>query len=68
MPTDFGQYWLAGAVLHGTQAGGRYLADAHVVALCARYGGDLVITFDPDDIHHLAVAVPSARNIVRPPD
>ncbi|MFE6919664.1 hypothetical protein ACFVAV_01325 [Nocardia sp. NPDC057663] len=59
---------LVGAVLHGAQAGSRYLVDAHVVALCARYGGGLVITSDPDDIRHLAAAVPSARIIVRPPD
>jgi hypothetical protein len=47
-------------------AGSADLADAHVVAICARRGGGLVITSDPDDIARLAVAVPAARVVTRP--
>lgn len=68
VPTDFDMARLVDAILHGAQVGSRYLSDAHVVALCSRYGGGLVITSDPDDIRQLAAAVPSARIIVRTPD
>lgn len=65
--TDFDLARQVGAVLHGAGADSRNLADAHVVAVCVRHGGGLVITSDPDDIHRLAAAVPSARVVTRPP-
>ncbi|MGW5922662.1 PIN domain-containing protein [Nocardia fluminea] len=58
VPADFDMARLVGAILHGAQVGSRYLADAHVVALCSRYGGGLIITSEPDDIRHLAAVVP----------
>ena len=61
--TDFGLARQVGALLYG--AGSADLADAHVVAICARRGGGLVITSDPDDIARLAVAVPAARVVTR---
>lgn len=64
--TDFGLARQVGAVLHGAGAGSADLADAHVVAVCARRGGGLVITSDPDDLARLAAAVPAARVITRP--
>ncbi|MDQ2790439.1 MAG: VapC toxin family PIN domain ribonuclease [Pseudonocardiales bacterium] len=64
--TDFGFARQVGAVLHGAGAGSADLADAHVVAVCARRGGGLVITSDPDDIVRLAAAVPAARVVTRP--
>ncbi|MGH3700317.1 MAG: hypothetical protein ACRDQY_12740 [Pseudonocardiaceae bacterium] len=64
--TDFALARQVGAVLSGAGAGSVDLADAHVVAVCARRGGGLVITSDPDDIARLAAAVPAARVITRP--
>ncbi len=64
--TDFGVARQVGAILHGAGASSADLADAHVVAVCARRGGGLVITSDPDDIARLAAAVPSARIMTRP--
>jgi post-segregation antitoxin (ccd killing protein) len=46
---------------HGAEAASADFADAHVVAVCARRGGGLVITSDAGDIARLAAAVPSAR-------
>jgi predicted nucleic acid-binding protein len=63
--TDFALARQVGAVLFGAGAGSGDLADAHVVALCARRGGGLVITSDPEDIARLAAAVPAARIITR---
>ncbi|MGI5217120.1 type II toxin-antitoxin system VapC family toxin [Nocardia sp. CA-290969] len=68
IPTDFDIARQVGAILNGAKVGSRYLADAHVVAVCAEFGGGLVITSDPDDIMHLAAAVPAARIITRSPD
>ncbi|MGH3908556.1 MAG: PIN domain-containing protein [Pseudonocardiaceae bacterium] len=62
--TDFVLARQVGAVLYG--AGSADLADAHVVAVCVRRGGGLVITSDPDDIARLAVVVPAARVVTRP--
>lgn len=62
--TDFGLARQVGAVLYG--AGSADLADAHVVAVCARRGGGLVITSDPGGIARLAAAVPAARVVTRP--
>ncbi len=64
--TDFALARQVGAILHGARAGSADLADAHVVALCARQGGGLVVTSDPDDIARLAGAVPSTRIVTRP--
>jgi predicted nucleic acid-binding protein len=64
--TNFALARQVGAVLHGAGAGSADLADAHVVAVCARHGGGLVITSDPDDIARLAAAVPAARVVTRP--
>lgn len=63
--TDFALARQVGAILHGAAAGSVDLADAHVVAVCARRGGGLVLTSDPDDIARLAAAVPSARIVTR---
>jgi predicted nucleic acid-binding protein len=64
--TDFVLARQIGAVLHGAGARSADLADAHVVAVCARRGGGLVITSDPEDIARLAAAVPAARVVTRP--
>ena len=64
--TDFALARQVGAILHGTGAGSADLADAHVVAVCTRYGGGLVITSDAGGITRLAAAVPSTRIVVRP--
>jgi predicted nucleic acid-binding protein len=63
--TDFVLARQVGAVLYGAGAASADLADAHVVAVCARRGGGLVITSDPDDIARLAAAVPAARVVTR---
>ncbi|MFD4402096.1 type II toxin-antitoxin system VapC family toxin [Nocardia sp. NPDC058499] len=68
VPTDFDLARQVGAILNSAKVGSRYLADAHVVAVCVQHGGGLVITSDPDDIMHLAAAVPAARIITRSPD
>ncbi|MGH3908374.1 MAG: hypothetical protein ACRDTE_29945 [Pseudonocardiaceae bacterium] len=62
--TDFVLARQVGAVLHW--AGSADLAVAHLAAVCARRGGGLVITSDPDDIARLAVVVPAARVVTRP--
>lgn len=64
--TDFALARHVGAVLHGASAGSAEIVDAHVVAVCARHGGGLVVTSDPGDIERLAQAVPSARIVARP--
>lgn len=64
--TDFELARWVGAVLHGAGASSELLADAHVVAVCARRGGGLVVTSDPGDIARLADAVPSARIVTQP--
>ncbi|MDQ2706361.1 MAG: type II toxin-antitoxin system VapC family toxin [Actinomycetota bacterium] len=63
--TDFTLARQVGAVLHGAAAGSADIVDAHVVAVCARYGGGLVITSDAGDIERLAEAVPSVRIMTR---
>ena len=65
--TDFALARLVGAVLHGARAGSEALADAHVVAVCARHGGGLVVTADAHDVLELAAAVPAARIVTRAP-
>lgn len=64
--TDFTLARQVGAVLYGSSAGSADIVDAHVVAVCARYGGGLVITSDTGDIERLAAAVPSVRIVTRP--
>ncbi|MFD3595421.1 type II toxin-antitoxin system VapC family toxin [Nocardia sp. NPDC058640] len=66
--TDFTLARQVGAVLAGAGVGSEYIADAHVVAVCAQHGGGMVITSDPHDITRLAATVPSARIVVRAPD
>jgi predicted nucleic acid-binding protein len=63
--TDFALARQVGAILHGARSGSVDIVDAHVVAVCARAGGGLVITSDPDDIVRLAAATPSARIVTR---
>lgn len=65
--TDFDLARSVGAILHASGSGSELLADAHVVAVCARFGGGLVVTDDPDDIHDLSEAVPSVRIVTRSP-
>lgn len=67
VPTDFGLARAVGAVMHAAAASSRDLVDAHCVAVCAAYGGGLVVTSDPDDVLRLASAVPAVRVTVRRP-
>jgi hypothetical protein len=66
--TDFALARQVGAILHTTRAAGSdRTVDAHVVAVCLSAGAGLVVTTDPDDINHLAGAVPAVRvRTVRP--
>lgn len=52
---------LVGAILHDTANDSAFIADAHVVAVCARADAALVLTSDPDDIMKLSSAVPGVR-------
>jgi len=65
--TDFELAKRVGAILHAAGSGSADLADAHVVAVCARFGGGIVATSDPDDMHRLAEAVPAIRVTTRSP-
>lgn len=67
VPTDLGLARQVGAVLHSVKASTEDIVDAHVVSVCIPFGGGLVVTSDPDDIHRLAAAVPSIRVVTRPP-
>lgn len=67
VPTDFELARQVGAVLHGAKAASEDIVDAHVVSVCVPFGGGLVVTSDPGDIHRLAAAVPSIRIVTRPP-
>ncbi|MFT3851211.1 MAG: type II toxin-antitoxin system VapC family toxin [Ilumatobacteraceae bacterium] len=53
-----------GAILHAAGAGTADLVDAHVLALCVRAGGGLVVTSDPADIARLSAATPAVRIII----
>ncbi len=66
--TDFALARQVGAILHATRAAGSdRIVDAHVVAVCLSPGAGLVVTAGPDDISHLAGAVPAVRvRTVRP--
>jgi len=59
--TDFDLARQVGAILEATGSGSECVVDAHVVAVCVPGGGGLVVTSDPEDIAHLASAVPAAR-------
>ena len=65
--TDFELARQVGMVLNAAKAGTEDIVDAHVVSVCIDFGGGVVVTSDPDDIHRLAAAVPSIRIVTRPP-
>lgn len=67
VPTDERLAKLVGTILHATRSASDRLANAHVVAICARSDGAIVVTSDPDDITALAVAVPGTRIVARSP-
>lgn len=64
--TDFDLARSVGAILHARDAASDMVVDAHLVAVCARFGGGLIVTSDPDDVLDLASAVPSVRIVTRP--
>lgn len=66
-PTDEALAKLVGAVLHALGRSSEAMADAHVVAVCARTDAAIVITSDPDDINELATALPGTRITTRTP-
>lgn len=59
--TDFEFARQVGAILHAANAGSEDLADAHVLAVCVRAGGGLVVTSDPGDITRLSAVTPAVR-------
>jgi hypothetical protein len=59
---------LVGGILHQARASSERLAEAHVVALCAAADAAVVVTEDPDDIAHLASALPGCRIVTRRPE
>lgn len=67
VPTDERLATLVGTILHATSSASDRLADAHVVAVCARNDGAVVVTDDPDDITALSVAAPGTRIVARRP-
>lgn len=67
VPTDERLAKLVGAILHSRDSASDLLADAHVVAVCARSDAAVVVTADPDDIVALGAAVPATRIITRSP-
>lgn len=67
VPTDERLAKLVGAILHDSGAGSAFLADAHVVAVCAGADRAVVVTADPDDIARVANAVPGVRIVTRAP-
>jgi predicted nucleic acid-binding protein len=67
VPTDERLAKLVGAILHGSGSGSERLADAHVVAVCARADAAIVITADPADIGLLASVLPGTRIVTRHP-
>lgn len=68
VPTDERLAKLVGAILYSTGSASDRLADAHVVAACARSDAAVVVTADPGDIVALAAAVPATRIIARLPE
>ncbi len=67
IPTDTRLAKLVGMILHQTGSGSERLADAHVVAICARADSAVVLTSDPGDIAELATALPGTRVVARDP-
>jgi predicted nucleic acid-binding protein len=67
VPTDERLAKLVGTILHLAGSGSERLADAHVVAVCARADAAIVVTGDPADITLLAAALPGTRVVVRDP-
>ncbi|MGH3545836.1 MAG: PIN domain-containing protein [Mycobacteriales bacterium] len=67
IPTDARLAKLVGTILYQTGSGSERLADAHVVAVCARADSAVVFTSDPGDIIELAQALPGTRVLVRDP-
>lgn len=65
IPTDFDLACRVGSVLHGAGADTRDVVDAHSVAIASMYGRAVVVTADPDDILHLASAMPAVRIVTR---
>jgi predicted nucleic acid-binding protein len=66
--TDFDLARQTGAILDATSSVSDRIVDAHVVAVCVRAGGGLVVTSDPDDVLALAAAVPAVRIRTARPD
>lgn len=66
------RFWCRAALLLDSRRsvrGANVIVTEHVMfayAGCARRGGGLVITSDPDDIARLTAAVPAARVVTRP--
>ncbi len=67
VPTDERLAYLAASILHTCGRGSEHIADAHVVAVAARFDVAVVATTDPDDIAALSVAVPGTRVLTRRP-
>lgn len=63
--TDFALARLVGTVLEASKAGSKDMVDAHVVAVCVKRGGGMVVTSDPGDLHRLSSPFIGARIIVR---
>lgn len=63
--TDLGLAKQVGAILHAADSGSIDLVDAHVVAAAMPFGGAIIITSDPGDIHRLAGTAPGLRIVTR---
>ncbi len=64
---DFDLGLLVGAVLDASTSSSIDIVDAHLVAVCIRAGGGLVITSDPTDIQRLAAPFTGLRIMTRSP-
>ena len=67
VPTDESLAKSVGLLLGAAGLDSCHLADAHVVALCRDFDRAIVITSDPEDIHHLAASLPGVRIVTRRP-
>lgn len=65
VPTDFDLARRVGSVLHGANANSKDIVDAHSVAMASVHGRAIIVTADPDDILHLASAMPGVRIVTR---
>ena len=61
VPTDETLAKLVGTILHEAEAGSEFIADAHVVGVCAGADTAIVVTSDPDDITRLAGSLRGVR-------